>query len=311
MAAGPEIPSPVDLPGRRGRPSLGGLQLASDVFWCADWRIQRLALGGRYRLLDPAQRARARGDLVHCRAAFEALGPGSGPSPAPPLVLLLHGLGRTRRSLRALRSALLAVGFEVASLSCASTRLPLERHVADLGAVLAGLAPRRVSFVTHSLGAIVLRAALARGGEWSTRLELGRAVLLAAPNQGSALSRRLAAHPMTRHPFRWLAGPTAIQLGHVGRELPPPPLPFALIAGARGTPHGWNPLLEGDDDGIVTVAETRLTGATDHLVVRALHTWLMSKPAVLEATTRFLLEGRLRAGPRVVDPTWPPDRPRR
>lgn len=307
MAAAPELPSRPTADGRRGLPSLGGLQFASDVFWCADWRIQRLAFSGRHRLLDPHQRVRARGSLERCRAAFAALEPSRSSAPAPPLVLLLHGLGRTRRSLRVLRSALLAAGFEVGSLSCASTRAPLVRHVADLGAVLAGLAPRRVSFVTHSLGAIVLRAALARGGEWSTRLELGRAVLMAAPNQGSALSRRLAAHPLARHPFRWFAGPTAIELGRAGQQLPPPPLPFALIAGARGTPKGWNPLLAGDDDGIVTVAETRLPGAADHLVVRALHTWMMSKPAVVEATTRFLLEGRLRAGPRVEDPTWIPD----
>lgn len=287
-------------------PTLGGVQLASDVFWHAGWRIQRLALGGRHRLLDPLQRLRASGSREVCRSVFEEVRRTEGLPPGGHVVVLLHGLGRTRRSLATLARALVAAGLEPAALSVASTRTGLERQVEDLFGLLSELEARRVSFVTHSLGGILLRAVLGHAAAFQGRFELGRAVLIAPPNQGSALSRRLASSPPVRLPFGLVLGAAGRQLGLAGRDLPAPACPFALVAGARGTPRGWNPLLEGDDDGVVSVDETRLAGAADHLVVRGLHTFLMSDPRVVEACLRFLLEGRLRAGAPVTDPTWPP-----
>ena len=52
----------------------------------------------------------------------------------------------------------------------------------------------------------------------------------------------------------------------------------------------------GDNDGVVTVAETRLAGCeTGFLLVPALHTPLASRPAMAVAALRFLETGRLAA----------------
>ena len=72
---------------------------------------------------------------------------------------------------------------------------------------------------------------------------------------------------------------------------------FAVIAGARGTADGYNPLIPGDDDGTVRVEETRLPGATDFMTVPAIHSFLMNNPAVIDASLRFLKEGQLRSEP--------------
>ena len=94
-------------------------------------------------------------------------------------------------------------------------------------------------------------------------------------------------------PFEWLAGPAGGALAvKDGGLVPPPPCEFGIVAGGKGDGKGWNPLLEGDDDGVVTVEETRLDGAADFLVVERVHTWLMRAPEVVEAVERFLETGR-------------------
>ena len=50
-----------------------------------------------------------------------------------------------------------------------------------------------------------------------------------------------------------------------------------------------------DDDGTVTVASTKLPGATDFSTVRALHSRLLWNEEALTQTVRFLKDGRLRA----------------
>jgi hypothetical protein len=97
--------------------------------------------------------------------------------------------------------------------------------------------------------------------------------------------------------FRTVAGPSARQLRTRGdgliANLPVPNFEFAVIAGSRGTPSGWNPLIPGDDDGTVTVASTRLPGAADFSTVRALHSRLLWNEEAISQTVSFLKEGRL------------------
>ena len=138
-------------------PTLGGAQLWADRRWRAGWRVQQNVLTGHHRLLDPSDRRHAFGSLEECASRLSAL-------PAGParLVVLLHGLGRTRRSLRGMADALEAAGHAVALLDYPSTRRPIEDHVAqvvDLVSNLEGVS--ELSFVTHSLGGVVARGVLA------------------------------------------------------------------------------------------------------------------------------------------------------
>ena len=63
----------------------------------------------------------------------------------------------------------------------------------------------------------------------------------------------------------------------------------SLPAGRSG--DGSNPLLEGDDDLVVSVNETRLAGARDFVTVPVLHTFLMDDAKVHEYVLRFLQHG--------------------
>lgn len=259
-------------------PTLGGAQLWADRRYRDGWRVQEHVLTGACRLLDARDWRRAAGPLAHCVEALEA----RSPPPCPPhVVVVLHGLGRSRRSMRSMAAALRGAGLAPMCLDYPSTRRPIAAHVEQVAEVLEHLpGATDVSFVTHSLGGIVARGVLARG---SLPLSPRRLVMLAPPNQGASFARQLRARaPRT---LSGLAGPAALELAD-GVEYPAPAIPFLVVAARR--PGGLNPWIEGEDDGVVGVEETRLPGAHEHLVVDAVHTLLMNHPEAQRAAARFL-----------------------
>ena len=278
-------------------PTLGGLQLWADVYWYAGWKIQEHVYSGHFRLLGPHNVRHAWGTWEQCRAVFEQLRVERKlPPPQSHLVVLLHGLGRAGASFSKMSKALQADGFGTASLIYPSTRRSLDEHAAQLTNLLNQLdGVEKVSFVTHSLGGLVVRKLLAgESASWTRRIQIGRVLMLAPPNQGSKVAETLKDFL----PFSWLTGPSGkdVSASEVGEEqLPPPPCEFAVIAGGKGDGEGWNPLLAGDDDGVISVDEARLDGASHFLVVKRLHTFIMVAPEVIAATGQFLTTGEMQS----------------
>jgi pimeloyl-ACP methyl ester carboxylesterase len=276
-------------------PTLGGLQLWADVYWHAGWKIQEHVYSGHFRLLDAHNVRHAWGTWEQCRAVFEQLRVGRKLPPAKAhLVVLLHGLGRAGASFSKMSKALQADGFGTASLIYPSTRRSLNEHASQLEHLLNQLeGVEKVSFVTHSLGGLVVRKLLAReSASWTRHIQLGRVVMLAPPSQGSKVAETLKDFL----PYSWLVGPSGqdVSASEVGEEqLPPPPCEFAIIAGGKGDGEGWNPLLPGDDDGVISVDEARLDGASHFFVVKRLHTFIMVAPEVIAATGQFLTTGEM------------------
>ena len=270
-------------------PTFGGLQVWADVHWFADWRIQENVLTGHARLLDPTGTRRAWGSLSACRAQLERERAASKLAPASDdLVVLLHGLFRTRASLSRLDAALRADGYAVAAVNYPSTRRSIAEHADGLERLLDGLEEvRRVSFVTHSLGGLVARATLARDAAWRRRTEVGRLVMIAPPSHGSSFADALADFL----PFRLLAGRGGQSIAHEARAIPLPTCPFGVIAARTPANRGLNPFIEGADDGIVGVEEARLAEADDFLVVTGLHSFVMGAEDVVQATRRFFRTG--------------------
>lgn len=206
------------------------------------------------------------------------------------LVLLVHGILRSTGTFTKLEEALIAQGFDAVAISYPSTRSTIEEHAEGLARLLDRQeGSETVSFVTHSMGGLVVRDLLAGEDAWKDRIKVHRIVLVAPPNQGSAIARLLEEVPAYR-----------LVYGAAGQELTPeaaaliPGLeaPFAIIAGGRGDGRGFNPLLPGDDDGTVGLAETRLEGAADFLVVPEIHALISNHQDTIRATINFLKHGR-------------------
>ncbi len=206
-------------------------------------------------------------------------------------VVLLHGLARTRGSMKGVEWALTKQGYRVVNIGYPSLRVPLERladehlHVALERQLPPGA--RRVHFVTHSFGGILLRKYLA-----GHRVpNLGRVVMLAPPNQGSAVVTSLRKNPLVR----LFAGPNFMRLGtgpdDTPQQLAPVDFELGVIAGDRSFNPWFSALLDGPDDGKVSVASTRVEGLKDFLVVHSSHVGLKWRPETQLAIARFLEHG--------------------
>lgn len=162
-----------------------------------------------------------------------------------------------------------------------------ERHLLPWLAELELQCPGKLHLVTHSLGGILARVALAR----MRPANLGRVVMLAPPNRGSELVDRFG----SRGWFRLLHGPAGSQLGTGRNDLPrrqgQVDFELGVIAGSGHflQPGSW--FLPHPNDGKVSVLSTRIAGMKEHLVIPASHTFLMARPEVQAHTLQFLRTG--------------------
>lgn len=205
-------------------------------------------------------------------------------------VVLLHGMGRTSRSMELMADRLREAGFAVENLSYASTTRGIEDLAREtLEPVFAAAGPtQRVHVVTHSLGGILVRVyAAARRPP-----ALGRVVMLAPPNEGAELAEALAQSPL----YRAATGPAGQQLGTGSNSVPlklgPVDFELGVIAGNRSLNPIFSRLIPGVDDGKVSVERSRVEGMKDFLVVPCSHTWIMNDREVIAQTIRFLRDGR-------------------
>ena len=201
-------------------------------------------------------------------------------------VVTVHGLWMRGASMGVLRRRLTPHGFRVVSFNYPSITRSLEANTAALEAYVDAVPGDTVHLVGHSLGAVLTCALLER----RLLARLGRIVCLGAPFKGSRTAARLARWPGGKR----LVGACLADVNARGGFTEfPAGVEVGSIAGS--IPFGVGRLLgpfPEPNDGTVAIAETKIDGLADHVVLPVSHVALLWSSAVAEQTEHFLLHGR-------------------
>ena len=203
-------------------------------------------------------------------------------------VVLLHGLCRSSASMKKMAAALKEDGYQVLNHDYPS-RHGTVRELSD--SVMPGVLGHEklsdcdtIHFVTHSLGGILVRDYLSRHDD----PRLGRVVMLGPPNQGSEVVDRIGCWPV----FRAINGPAGSELG-TGPNSTPNQLgkvDFELGVIAGNCSINWinSLMIDGCDDGKVSIENTRVEGMKEQVVVPVTHPYLMKRKVSIRLTRQFL-----------------------
>ncbi len=204
------------------------------------------------------------------------------------IVVLIHGLARGNAVMWLLASRLEDAGFHVHRVGYSSLNRSPEQMLEEVQSQIDECCvahPRRVHFVGHSMGGLLIRAYL----EDRSVENLGRVVLIGTPNQGTEV--------VDRFRDRWwmqMLGPAALSLGTDDESFPkslaPPYYPVGVIAGESRLDID-DEILPGKDDGLVPVEATKLEGMSDFIVVESGHALMRYDEEVARQTVAFLSDG--------------------
>ena len=151
-----------------------------------------------------------------------------------------------------------------------------------------------ISFVTHSLGGILVRQYLAD----KEIANLKYVVMLGPPNQGSEVVDKLRDIPG----FYMLNGDAGMQLGtdqlSVPNRLGPANFDVGIIAGNQSINWILSMLIPGRDDGKVSIARTKLEGMNDHIEVATTHPYMMKNNEVIAQVIYYLANGEFNQNTR-------------
>jgi triacylglycerol lipase len=204
-------------------------------------------------------------------------------------VILLHGLGRTSKSMAKIESTLKKKGYSVKNISYPSRKYTIETLVNNYitPAVSLNYNAKKIHFVTHSLGGILVRYYL----EKNPLSNLGEVVMFAPPNKGSEVVDTLG----NFYPAKWWFGPAFLQLSTAETSIPNqleiPTYSIGILAGTKSINPFLSYLIPGENDGKVSVKSTGIQGQTVKKI-NASHTWITKNSNAINNMVYFLEHGK-------------------
>jgi len=211
--------------------------------------------------------------------------------PAGDYVVLLHGLGRTRISMRSLKNKLTDKGYHVVSITYPSMKYTVDGLSNYAGKKIQSSCTdknKKINFITHSLGGIVLRYYLRE----NKLHNLGRVVMLSPPNKGSEVVDELGDAFFIKD----IMGPSGQQLGTSPSSIPntlgPVDFELGVITGNKSINPLFSEMIPGEDDGTVAVQRAKIEGMKDFLVLPTVHSFIMYDTKVIKQAIYFIENGK-------------------
>ncbi len=181
-------------------------------------------------------------------------------------------------------------GYETHRWGYPSRDKTIEEHGIDLVEALKKTAldhpGEAIHFVTHSLGGIIVRSAL-NHKECPEEAKIGKAVMLAPPNQGARFARFLSKFKPVRKILGEKSGAQLLfcdNFIHIGQM--PKSKEVLVISGV----FGWNPTAGKRNDGKIGFEESCLDTPHKHMSHFSGHSWIMYSDTVIHNAKLFILD---------------------
>lgn len=148
-----------------------------------------------------------------------------------------------------------------------------------------------ISFVTHSMGALIVRNLYKRIEKSNCFPAIHRIVMIAPPNNGTPVADYFYPSKF----WRFILGKNAIHLttedNSGANALPIPDCEIGLIFGIKGSKIGYNPFLKADNDGYIVPEHAMLGIEKDIAYIKAGHTSITQKSETVKLVINFLEKG--------------------
>jgi pimeloyl-ACP methyl ester carboxylesterase len=204
-------------------------------------------------------------------------------------VILLHGLARSAHSMDKMAEKLTEHGYQVLNIDYPSRAYSIEELAEQtISDALKQCQGMPVSFVTHSMGGILVRQFLSNHKVES----LNKVVMLGPPNKGTEIVDKLSHLPG----FSFINGEAGMQLGTGELSLPnqlgKANFDVGIIAGTQSINLLLSSLIPDTDDGKVSVESTKIDGMNDHIEMPTTHVFMMRNDAVIAQVICYLEQGK-------------------
>lgn len=205
-------------------------------------------------------------------------------------VYVIHGFGGFALQMEKINQGLIKEGFLTENYSYPSFSEDLDSIGFDLFRKVKQENFDSVSFVTHSMGALVVRSMYQYLDSTVQFPTIFRIVMLAPPNKGTEVAN-IYSSPVTK----FFLGPNVEYMktdsDSYANKLPIPNCEIGIIAGIKGKKPWYNPLLKEDNDGNVSLSLTKLGNEKDSAIIHSSHGIMTQQKKVIKLIVSFLRNG--------------------
>lgn len=205
-------------------------------------------------------------------------------------VYVIHGFGGFALQMEKINQGLIKVGYLTENYSYPSFNEDLDSVGIDIFRKIRQENFDSVSFVTHSMGALVVRSMYQYLDSTEHFPFIFRIVMLAPPNKGTEI-----ANSFCDPTLKLFLGPNVEHMisdsNSYANKLPIPDCEIGIIAGMIGNKLWYNPFLQEDNDGLVPYSSTLLGNEKGVVKVNSTHILMTQKNQVVSLINLFLKTG--------------------
>lgn len=213
-------------------------------------------------------------------------------------VYVIHGYGGTTAMMSKIDKSLKAEHFITENFAYKSISVDLDSIGMELYLNIKKSGFDTVSFVTHSMGGLVVRSMLQYAQKDSKFPVIHRIVMIAPPNKGAEIADFFT----KKTGMKRLLGPNVEHMrtdsNSYAYKLPIPiNSELGIIIGYTGKSYGYNPFINSDNDGLLTPKSAKLGVEKDVVFIKAEHNLLTQNYRVIKYTIDFLKFGKFASIP--------------